>query len=541
MSKAKTNVSILNNLATAGGAALIGNAPAGSIAAETVQDAINELDTEKTAAADLAAAGGAGLAGFSHDETYPDGSLGAKAQDSISVKDAPYNAVGDGVTDDTDAIQAALNFAGAVSALRRVVMPAGSYLVRTLYVPVGVTLEGEGISETTARTATKLIQASTGDVIRFVPQLTGGKNYWFGALRRFAVFGDSSFASGWGIAFRDSAGATVSMQDLSCLEDLIVRRCPSGGIEIPNSGLPITLQRIKLLFNNGPGIHMTSVTTHQHQGVNFSDISGDGNNGGLIKLSGLDSSGSVNIFNLKSENRVNSDYGSVPLQQNAIVLTGCDGTPINIFGVTHICSVPDGANFVKPGSLVYITDSNIPSINWSGVAIRVRAGDTGSDPGVIEQGANLVPYTVTSGQFGNGNRVDRSTISGVYWTFGPVDDYAAQSVESPGHQLAGVSPGYSLYETDAAADSKAWLFLASGGTLTLRAIKDDGTLGQIIFTSSRTQLQVGPNSSGTYLRINGTNATSATGGAATAPPAQPVGYIAVNVNGTDRRIPYYAT
>jgi hypothetical protein len=168
-------------------------------------------------------------------------------------------------------VQAALDEAGEVTALRRVVMPAGSYLVNTLYIPAGVTLEGESISETTARTSTKLIQASTGDVIRFIPQVTGGKNYWFGALRRFAIFGDTSAVSGWGIAFRDSSSATVSMQDLSCLEDLIIRRCPSGGIEIPNSGLPITIQRIKLLFNNGPGIHMTSVTTHQHQGVNFTE------------------------------------------------------------------------------------------------------------------------------------------------------------------------------------------------------------------------------------------------------------------------------
>jgi len=36
------------------------------------------------------------------------------------------------------------------------------------------------------------------------------------------------------------------------------------------------------------------------------------------------------------------------------------------------------------------------------------------------------------------------------------------------------------------------------------------------------------------------NATSATGGAATALPAQPVGYLIASLNGTDRRIPYYS-
>jgi hypothetical protein len=464
-----------------------------------------------------------------------------KLKDVVSVKD--FGAVGDGVADDTAAIQAALNFAGNnLLAIRRVTFPTGAYLTDTLYVPVGIAIEGETFSETTARTGSKLIQRSVGDVLRFTPQNTGGKLYWFGAIRRLAIFGDTSLASGWGIAFRDSANATVSMQDLSCLEDLVVRGCPSGGIEIPNSGLPITLQRIKLLFNNGPGIHMTSVTTHQHQGVNFTDISGDGNNGGLIKLSGLDRSGNVNIFNLKSETRINSSYGSVKRQENAIVLNGCDGTPINVFGVTHICSAPDGANFEKPGSVIKLLDGSFPEINWSGVSVRVRAGDTGPDPSIIEYSTTIaVPYTTTSGRFGNFDFSHVTQASTSKQTFGTVSSYQAASVENTAFQIAGTTPGLSLYETDAGANSKAWLWVASGGSATLRAINDNGSLGQIIFTATRTRLDVGPNSSGTYLRINGTNQTSGVGGAATALPSNPVGYITVNINGTDRRIPYYGT
>ena len=463
-----------------------------------------------------------------------------KLRDVVSVKD--FGAVGDGVTDDTAAIQAAFNYAYSnLNLLRKVFIPSGSYLVSTLYVPVGIQIEGEAFSETTARTGTKLIQSTASDVIRFIPQDSGGKNYWFGTIRNLAIFGNSALASGWGISFKDSSSATVSMQDLSCLEDIVIRRCPSGGIEIPNSGLPITLQRIKLLFNNGPGIHLTSVTTNQHQAVNFLDISGDGNNGGLIKLSGLDRSGNVNIYNLKSECRINSDYSNTELQQNAIVMDSCSGTPINVFGATHICSIPDGANFKKPGSLIKLLDANFPEIVWSGVAVRVRVGDTGTDPSIVEYSTTIaIPYTNTSGRFGNSNFSHVTQASGYKQTFGPVNSYQADGAEDTAIQIAGTTPAYSLYEIDGADDSKAWVLAASSGQCSLRANNDDGTLGQIIWAATRNRFDIGPDSSGTYLRVNGTSTTSAVAGAASALPVSPVGYITININGVDSKIPYYS-
>lgn len=69
--------------------------------------------------------------------TYNQGGTGAqdrtvkaKLQETVSVKD--FGAVGDGVTDDTAAIQAAINYA-ANSRRQKVIFPSGHYVVTTLY------------------------------------------------------------------------------------------------------------------------------------------------------------------------------------------------------------------------------------------------------------------------------------------------------------------------------------------------------------------------------------------------------------------------
>lgn len=69
----------------------------------------------------LASSAGAGAVGFIQSGTYAAGTLGAKAKQSVSVKDAPYNAVGDGVADDAGAFSLA---AAAASTVR---VPAGTY------------------------------------------------------------------------------------------------------------------------------------------------------------------------------------------------------------------------------------------------------------------------------------------------------------------------------------------------------------------------------------------------------------------------------
>lgn len=75
--------------------------------------------------ASLASAAGAGIVGFSQANTYAQGTEGLHGQAVFSVKDAPFNAKGDGTTDDTNAIKAAILFAQATR--RSIFFPPGDY------------------------------------------------------------------------------------------------------------------------------------------------------------------------------------------------------------------------------------------------------------------------------------------------------------------------------------------------------------------------------------------------------------------------------
>ena len=167
-----------------------------------------------------------------------------------------------------------------------------------------------------------------------------------------------------------------------------------------SGALPIKIGPCKHLWNQGAGIRCDRIS--QFQGVHFADVSGDGNIGGLIYLNGMSSYDNFLVSSLKSEKRVNDEYGSVAAQANAIIAYNCSDCGIHIAGANHISSVPDGGNFEKPGDFISIAGGGTyPRISWDAVVIRVRAGDTGTDPKIVGgvSAVHIPDYTEMFGIF----------------------------------------------------------------------------------------------------------------------------------------------
>lgn len=140
----------------------------------------------------------------------------------LDVRD--FGAVGDGVTDDTDAIQDAIDSAAASTATRDVVLPPGTYKANVL-LPRNVNLIGAGTiiagdPPVESYFATKLVPADDSLAVIRVKEVSSQ------VIRGFQIVGNGDGVSAYGIRFENDAGNYCGM--CARVEEVAIWRFTEG-------------------------------------------------------------------------------------------------------------------------------------------------------------------------------------------------------------------------------------------------------------------------------------------------------------------------
>lgn len=189
---------------------------------------------------ELAASGGSNLVGFLQSGTDAVArTVQSKLRDVVNIKD--FGAIGDGVTDDTIAIQAAIN-----SGMTAVFIPSGTYLASSLLMPnvFGFTFYGTG----------------TGSVVKQKPGGVGALLRWDTSAN---VYNEQTIYS---LSF-DGSGGSHHIIDTTGQAGLTVRDCYFGNLPVGKSGI----------YSNGAA----SVYNHDNRFLNIQMYSSAAGHSGI--------------------------------------------------------------------------------------------------------------------------------------------------------------------------------------------------------------------------------------------------------------------
>ncbi|MEU9405629.1 glycosyl hydrolase family 28-related protein [Streptomyces sp. NPDC048281] len=166
---------------------------------------------------------------------------------SVNVKAAPYGAVGDGVTDDTAAIQAAINAGGVTY------FPPGVYLVSTLEAKLGMVLVGamrSAYAYPVPATQSSTLKLKSGTNGHLIHAATGINNV---QIRDLAFDGNKASNTSGDIIHLDDATA----QDTSWhLSDCYLDNSPHDGLFVGSGRQAVKASRCWIMRSANNGVSL---------------------------------------------------------------------------------------------------------------------------------------------------------------------------------------------------------------------------------------------------------------------------------------------
>jgi hypothetical protein len=390
-------------------ATYIANTPAGTVAATTVQGAIDELDLEKVSYAALAASSGSSLVGYTQGGTGAVARTAqAKFRDSVSVKD--FGATGDGVTDDAAAIQAAIDYVYGLLG-GEVFFPTGRYVIKN-------TLK---IQLTYANNICIKLRGTGSGVATVSPAATGGSII-------VGETGGALLASTNGIMIDMSGGCNTIFEDIGLI----------AGATNP-SQIGIFLQRVSASGNG-----FCSNNKFVRMAIGMGTIPGA--NGGV---------GTIAIMNKRGEHHTHDDcwyYADTPIILDGNSKYGpASANPI--LSPFYAESFPGGATLgvnLFRQCLLYsihnvIEAFSVNNLTLQSVYVAVRTGYVGV---LIEFGQNII-MDATNIEYTGVAPTSADTFIKVIGNFYGLRINATSNI--PGYTLVSTDSGAALFEADIVA------------------------------------------------------------------------------------------
>jgi|GEM_PF-6093681 len=234
-----------------------------------------------------------------------------------------WGAKGDGVTDDVEAIQAALN-ASSSQWVGIVRLPPGTYLVsRSIQLRTRVSLVGSGVSTSLGvgygGTTIMLANNSNTDVL-----FSNGTALHWVVIRDLGInCNKANNSAGNGIYIGGQPGEGMKV------EHVFIANCAQNGIYLDNGVVPLYWEDLHLFNNDGSGIKLyRSVGTSTYASVTLLGVSGDDNGVALIEIDGR--GGAVDQIVIMG---VKSEANTAGRQRDAIRLVNISGSHVFITGV----------------------------------------------------------------------------------------------------------------------------------------------------------------------------------------------------------------